>query len=117
MHIDLPDKLYYKIGEVAKAFQVNTSLLRFWEKEFKDLKPKKNAKGNRLYTKEDIKVIQEIYYLVKEKSYTLEGAKKKLQEKKRVHDTVTESTVDNREIIFRLQKIKDELLKMKDALS
>ena len=58
MHIDLPEKHYYKIGEVAKAFDVNTSLIRFWEKEFDIIKPKKNKKGNRLFTPEDIKKLQ-----------------------------------------------------------
>lgn len=61
MHIDLPEKRYYKIGEVAQAFQVNTSLIRFWEKEFDVLKPKKNAKGNRLFTQEDLKNIKVIF--------------------------------------------------------
>ena len=71
----LPDKRYYSIGEVAKAFEVNTSLIRFWETTFDILKPKKNAKGNRKFTPQDIKNLQLIYYLVKEKGYTLEGAK------------------------------------------
>ena len=61
MQIDLPDKRYYKIGEVAKAFGVNTSLIRFWEKEFDVLKPKKNAKGNRKFTPEDIKNLMSCY--------------------------------------------------------
>ena len=66
MHIDLPEKRYYSIGEVAKAFGVNTSLIRFWEKEFDALKPKKNAKGNRKFTPEDIKNLKFItnYYLI-----------------------------------------------------
>jgi len=71
MH-NLPDKRYYSIGEVAKAFEVNTSLIRFWETTFDILKPKKNAKGNRKFTPEDIKNLQLIYHLVKEKGYTLE---------------------------------------------
>lgn len=58
MHINLPEKRYYKIGEVAKAFNVNTSLVRFWEKEFDIIKPKKNAKGNRLFTPEDIRILK-----------------------------------------------------------
>ena len=65
MHIDLPEKRYYKIGEVASAFNVNTSLVRFWEKEFDIIKPKKNAKGNRLFTQEDIKNFKLIFNLVK----------------------------------------------------
>ena len=67
MQVDLPEKLYYGIGEVAKAFNVNTSLIRFWEKEFDVLKPKKNAKGNRKFTPQDIKNLQLIYHLVKER--------------------------------------------------
>jgi len=71
MKINLPDKLYYSIGEVAKAFDVNTSLIRYWEQEFPIIKPKKNKKGNRYFTPEDIKNLQIIYHLVKEKGYTL----------------------------------------------
>lgn len=68
-------KLYYSIGEVSKMFDVNTSLIRFWEKEFKKIKPKKNKKGNRQFTSSDIAIIKEIYELVKVKGFTLEGAK------------------------------------------
>ena len=80
MFVKLQKKLYYSIGEVAEAFDVNTSLIRFWEKEFTVLKPKKNAKGNRLFTPEDIKYLELIYYLVKERGFTLEGAKTHLKE-------------------------------------
>lgn len=75
MHVDLPKKLYYSIGEVAKGFGVKTSLIRFWDSEFSILKPKKNAKGNRRFTPDDIKNLKLIYHLVKEQGYTLEGAK------------------------------------------
>jgi DNA-binding transcriptional MerR regulator len=109
MNIDLPDKRYYKIGEVAEAFEVNTSLIRFWENEFDILKPKKNKKGNRLFTPEDIKNLQLIFHLVKEKGYTLEGAKNKLKEK-------PETASSNHEIILKLQSIKEELLKIKNQL-
>lgn len=109
MHIDLPEKRYYKIGEVAQAFQVNTSLIRFWENEFDILKPKKNAKGNRLFTQEDLKNIKIIYHLVKERGFTLEGAKQKLKKNpKGIHD--------NHEIISRLEAVKAELLKIKNQL-
>ena len=83
MHINLPDKRYYGIGEVAKAFGVNTSLIRFWEKEFDVIRPKKNAKGNRRFTPEDIKNLKFIYHLVKERGFTLEGAKVHLKEGKK----------------------------------
>jgi len=71
----LGDKLYYSMGEVAKAFDVNPSLIRFWEKEFEEIQPKKNAKGNRKFSQEDLKTIDLIYHLVKERGFTLEGAK------------------------------------------
>lgn len=78
-----PGKLYYSIGEVAAHFQVNTSLIRFWEKEFEVLKPLKNKKGNRLFTQQDVDNIQQIYHLVKEKGFTLQGARDYLQKAKR----------------------------------
>lgn len=109
MHIDLPEKRYYGIGEVAKAFGVNTSLIRFWEKEFDVLQPKKNAKGNRKFTPQDIKNLKLIYHLVKERGFTLEGAKTHLKEEK--HKILT-----NFEVIDKLQKVKAELLKIKDQL-
>lgn len=109
MHIDLPQKRYYGIGEVAKAFAVNTSLIRFWEKEFDILKPKKNAKGNRKFTPEDITNLQLIFHLVKERGFTLEGAKIHLKEGKK-------KTLDNFEIIAKLERIKTELTKIKEQL-
>ncbi|RUA12674.1 MAG: transcriptional regulator [Flavobacteriia bacterium] len=109
MHIDLPDKRYFKIGEVAKAFGVNTSLIRFWENEFSVIQPKKNKKGNRLFTQEDVKNLQLIYHLVKEKGYTLDGAKNKLKENPK-------KLTNNHEIIISLESIKKELLKIKNQL-
>ena len=99
-------KLYYSISEVAKMFDVNESLLRFWEKEFPIIKPKKNAKGSRQYRKEDIENIRLIYHLVKEKGMTLLGARQKLKDNK-------EDTIQAIEIIDRLKEIREELLKMK----
>ena len=109
MQVDLPEKRYYKIGEVAKAFGVNTSLIRFWEKEFDVIKPKKNAKGDRMFTQDDVKNFQMIYHLVKEKGFTLEGAKKKLK-------TTPKKTVLNHEIISSLESVKAELIKIKNEL-
>ena len=109
MHVDLPEKRYYKIGEVAKAFAVNTSLIRFWEKEFDIIKPKKNAKGNRLFTPDDISNFKIIYNLVKERGYTLDGAKQKLKKN-------PEGIVNNHEIISRLEAVKAELIKIKNQL-
>ncbi len=110
MYIELPDKRYYKIGEVAKAFAVNTSHIRFWEKEFDILKPKKNKKGNRLFTQEDIKNLKLIYHLVKEKGYTLEGAKIKMKKNPK-------NSRNKQDIITRLETIKAELIKIKNQIS
>ena len=109
MHINLPEKRYYKIGEVAKAFNVNTSLIRFWEKEFDIIKPKKNAKGNRLFTAKDISNFKLIYNLVKERGFTLDGAKQKLKKN-------PENLVSNHNIINRLEAVKAELQKIKNHL-
>ncbi len=96
------EKIFYTIGEVAELFQVNTSLIRFWEGEFSQLKPKKNKKGNRLFTPADVKNIKLIYHLVKEKGYTLEGAKKALQE--------------DISALNKTLKIKEKLQSIKNAL-
>ncbi len=72
-------RIYYSIGEVARMFNVNTSLIRFWEKEFDVLRPHKNKKGNRLFTRKDVDNLHTIYHLVKERGYTLKGAKEKLK--------------------------------------
>ena len=109
MHINLPEKRYYKIGEVAKAFNVNTSLIRFWEKEFDIIKPKKNTKGNRLFTQEDISNFKLIFNLVKERGFTLDGAKQKLKKN-------PEEIINNHEIITRLETVKAELIKIKNQL-
>jgi DNA-binding transcriptional MerR regulator len=109
MHVDLPKKMYYSIGEVADAFDVNASLIRFWEKEFDIIKPKKNAKGNRKFTPEDIKNLELIYHLVKERGFTLEGAKIHLKEQK-------QEVLDNFDIIRKLESIKGQLLKIKEQL-
>ena len=105
MHLDLPQKLYYSIGEVSKAFNVNASLIRFWEKEFEYLNPKKNVKGTRRYSSMDIEKLQVIHHLVKEKGYTLEGAKDQLK-----------VLNQNFEIIKKLEKIKTNLINIKKEL-
>ncbi|HOS48381.1 MAG TPA: MerR family transcriptional regulator [Bacteroidia bacterium] len=97
------EKLYYTIGEVADMFAVNSSLIRFWEKEFEVLKPKKNKKGNRLFTAEDLSNLKLIFHLVKERGYTLEGAKKKLNE--------------NKENVEEQVQIKETLVRMRQFLS
>lgn len=109
MKIELPQKLYYSIGEVADAFGVNASLIRFWDKEFDILKPKKNAKGNRMFTPEDIKNLKLIYHLVKERGFTLEGAKTYLKENQK-------KALNKFEIISKLENIKAELLTIKNSM-
>ncbi|TPD65730.1 MerR family transcriptional regulator [Flavobacterium microcysteis] len=110
MHLDLsPDKRYYSIGELAKAFDVNASLIRFWDKEFDILKPKKNAKGNRMFTPEDVKNLQLIYHLVKERGFTLDGAKTHLKEGQK-------KTLDKFEIVSKLESIKAQLTSIKNEL-
>ena len=104
-----PLKVYYSIGEVAEMFNVNTSLIRFWEKEFDIIKPHKNKKGNRQFTKSDIDNFHLIYHLIKEKGMTLKGAQVKLKQNK----TETEN---NFEIIMHLQAIKEELILIKNQL-
>ncbi len=109
MHIDLPEKQYYRIGEVADAFGVNSSLIRFWESEFDVIKPKKNKKGNRMFTPKDIENFKLIFNLVKERGFTLDGAKQYLKKNK-------DKAVDNHEIISRLETVKAELIKLKNQL-
>lgn len=103
------EKLYYTIGEVAKMFDVNTSLIRFWEKEFDIIKPHKNKKGNRLFTPQDVDNFHLIYHLVKDKGLTLKGAEKKLKENKA-------DTVENFEIVKRLKEIRETLVEIKESL-
>lgn len=109
MQVDLPEKRYYSIGEIAKAFNVNTSLLRFWEKEFDVIQPKKNEKGTRRFTQEDVQNITLIYRLVKERGYTLEGAKTHLKAQ-------NSAALEKHQIISKLEKIRSELLKIKNNL-
>ncbi|MBA5628994.1 MerR family transcriptional regulator [Moheibacter lacus] len=107
MHVELPDKIYYSIGEVSKAFGVNASLIRFWEKEFEVISPKKNKKGNRYFTQQDIKNLKLIYHLVKERGYTLDGAKTALEENQSIKEDV--------ELIARMESIRSELVRLKES--
>ena len=102
MHINLPEKRYYSIGEIAKALNVNTSLLRFWEKEFKEIQPKKKQGGARKYTPEDVTNIQKVYHLLKEKGLTIDGAKKQLKRKNLSED-------GNLTVIQKLEQLKSDL--------
>lgn len=103
------EKLYYTIGEVSEMFDVNTSLIRFWEKEFDIIQPKKNKKGNRLFTAGDIDNLKIIYHLVKERGYTLQGAREKMKDNK-------EDLSENVAIVERLQEIRAFLMEVKKSL-
>ncbi len=103
------EKLFYPIGEIAQMFDVSVSSIRYWEKEFDILKPKKNKKGNRMFTKKDVENLRIIYHLTKERGFTLEGAKRKLRENKT-------DTIDNIEIISHLKNIRKFLVDFREEL-
>jgi len=102
-------KLYYSIGEVAEILDVNASLLRFWEKEFDIIQPQKNSKGNRIYKEQDLKNLKLIHHLVKERGFTLDGAKKKIKDQ---HKALLEKS----EMIDSLKHVKAMLLELKESL-
>ncbi len=103
------NKMFYSISEVAEKLGINESAIRFWEKEFPNIiKPKKNAKGTRAFTRQDIKDIQLIHYMLKVRKFTIDGAKKMLSENKRKSDR-------NNEIYRRLMLIKDEIRSIRSA--
>jgi len=104
-----PQRMYYTIGEVSNMFKVNTSLIRFWEKEFDILRPKKNAKGNRLFTPEDLDNLKIIFYLVKERGFTLDGAKKKLRENKTDVSDAVKMTESLKKVRGFLEELKERL--------
>jgi len=103
------EKLYYSIGEVAEIFNVAPSLIRFWESEFDIIKPKKNRKGNRQFTKEDIDSVRTIYHLVKEKGFTLQGAKEMLRNN-------AFDIKDKLELINSLKYVRKFLVEVRDRL-
>lgn len=102
-------KLYYRIGEVAEMFKVNTSLIRFYEKEFDIIKPHRNKKGNRLFTSNDVDNFHAIFHLIKEKGFTLDGAKQKLKEK-------PSSSTPEQEVMDSLLRMKRFLLELRNQL-
>ncbi|WP_200979406.1 MerR family transcriptional regulator [Echinicola sp. 20G] len=104
------EKKYYSIGEVADKFKVATSLIRYWEGEFDIIKPKKDKKGNRRFTKEDIEKIGLIFHLVKEKGYTLQGAQEII---KKDHYEIS----DKASMVNRLNQIKDFLIEIRNNLN
>ncbi len=109
MHNNNTKKIFYTISEVAKMLKVNESKLRFWEKEFPEIKPMRGGRGIRHYKAKDVEIIKQIYFLTEKKGYTLNGARESLRNKKDVVETQVE-------VIERLTKIKEELISMRDAL-
>ena len=103
------EKLYYSIGEVAEIFTVAPSLIRFWESEFDIIKPKKNRKGNRQFTKEDIDNVRTIYHLVKEKGFTLQGAKEMLRND-------SQAVKDKMEMLDSLRNVRKFLVELREKL-
>ena len=99
MEINLKEKLFYNIGEVAESFNVNPSLIRYWEKEFEILNPKKTLKGTRKYNSVDIKNLKLIYNLLKNRGFTIEGAKEKIKSESKKF-----------EIVEKLERIKAQLI-------
>tara|TARA_B100000900_G_scaffold15293_1_gene12140 strand:+ start:1137 stop:1460 length:324 start_codon:yes stop_codon:yes gene_type:complete len=107
MKINLQEKRYFSIGEVASKFNVNPSLIRFWEQEFKILDPKKNSRGNRKFTKKDIEILNKIYFLLKERGYTIQGAKDYIS---------NEKSSDQLNIVNKLKQIKNKLIEIREQL-
>ena len=103
------EKLYFSIGEVSEMFNVAPSLIRFWESEFEIIKPKKNRKGNRQFTKEDIDNVRTIYHLVKEKGFTLQGAKEMLRND-------SQSVKDKMEMMDSLKRVRSFMVELRDRL-
>ena len=107
MKINIQEKRYFSIGEVASKFNVNPSLIRFWEQEFKILNPKKNSRGNRKFTKKDIENLNKIYFLLKEKGYTIQGAKDYIS---------NEKSSNQLNIVNKLKQIKNKLIEIREQL-
>ena len=107
----MPEKLYYKIGEVASIFKVNTSLIRYWEQEFDFLRPKKSKKGTRYFTRKDIDNFEIVHHLVKQKGLTIQGARDYLQHKKE------NKTIDKLEVINTLKRTKSLLEEIRKILA
>jgi DNA-binding transcriptional MerR regulator len=103
------EKIFYSIGEVAEMIGENPSLIRYWENQFDALKPHKNKKGTRLFTKEDIETIKLIHHLVKERGLTIKGAQQKLKDNR-------EETINSFEIVQRLQVVRQQLVEIRDEM-
>ncbi|MCZ2100122.1 MAG: MerR family transcriptional regulator [Chitinophagales bacterium] len=109
--MQLPEltKLYYTIGEVSDLFEVAPSVIRYWESEFPQLRPGKNNKGERKYTAKDIEIIADIYHLVKEKGFKIEGARKELETRKKIQK-------ENNALLQHLKNIRRKAVDLRNTL-
>ena len=105
------ERVYWTIGEVAEQLQVSTSMLRYWEKEVGSLRPKRTGKGDRLYTKDDIAKVRDIQHLLKERGFTIQGAREQIRTKERSGGAAIEEVAD------RLSAVRERLLALKAELS
>ena len=106
------ERMYWSIGEVADTLGVNASLLRYWEKEFGTLRPKRTNKGDRLYTKDDIATVRSIQHLLKERGFTIQGAKGQLKKPEPVEEVST-STVPVAEVRAKLLRVRERLMELR----
>lgn len=107
----MAEKLYYSMGEVTEMFDVNPSLIRYWGEQFKEIAPKRNKKGNRMFTPDDIATLKMIYHLVKERGMTIEGARKALKAQR-----ANTSAPRDAELLERLQRLRSMLLQVREEL-
>lgn len=108
----MAEKLFYSMGEVAEMFDVRQSLIRYWGEQFDALKPKRNKKGNRMFTPEDVETLKLIYHLVKERGMTLDGARRALKARRHVDESVPRDV----ELLDRLQRLKAMLLQVREQI-
>lgn len=108
----MAEKLFYSMGEVAEMFDVRQSLIRYWGEQFDALKPKRNKKGNRMFTPEDVETLKLIYHLVKERGMTLDGARRALKTRRHADESVPRDV----ELLDRLQRLKAMLLQVREQI-
>jgi len=116
MSTALPDKLFYKIGEVAQLAGVRTSVLRFWETEFEFLKPEKSSTGQRLYTNREVELILEVRHLLYDQKFTIEGVKQRITPRGRIKAADPEQPAAPSDLADLLKEIRTELVTIRNSL-
>jgi len=111
-------KLYYTIGEVAAMLGENSSTLRFWEKEFQQLRPAKNGRGDRRYTNDDIALLQRIQQLTRQSGFTIDGAREQLRRNRTASETVSATPTDavREQVTASLRQVREELVKLSEQV-